>query len=63
MGDQPMTKAELKGTFMAFTTVIDDFTSQAAMLTTQLNNHANNSNRTNQNMGGGPIRVPRGRNN
>jgi hypothetical protein len=48
---------------MAFTTTINAFTSQAAMLTTQLNNHANNNNRTNQNRGGGPIRAPRGRNN
>jgi len=62
MGEQPVTKSGLEGTFVAFTTTINVFTSQAAIFTTQLNNHANNS-KNNQNMGGGPIRVPRDRNN
>jgi len=42
-----VTKAELEGTIVAFTTAINAFTSQAVMLTTQLNNHTNNKNKNN----------------
>jgi hypothetical protein len=68
MGVQSVTKADLQGIIAAFTTTINALTAQVATLTTRVNNNAannnnNNNNKNNQNRGGGPIRVPRGRNN
>ena len=54
-----MIRAEFAGITVTFTTTINALTAQVAMLTTQVNNHANN-NRENQNRGCGPIMVPRG---
>jgi hypothetical protein len=64
MGVQSVTKADLQGIIAAFTTTINALTAQVVTLTTRVNNNAaNNNNKNNQNRGGGPIRVPRGRNN
>jgi len=60
MGDQPVTKVELDGIIVAFTTTINALTAQVVMPSTQknnntnnnVNNNANSNNRNNKNSGG-----------
>lgn len=59
MGDQPITKADLEGTIVAFTTTLTSLTGHMPLLENQVNNANNNGNQQRY-WGGEHVRVPCG---